>query len=172
MRRRTWFELRPPLSLRALTVNGLCEPLIRTLDFAQRYTSAVDFSDFDAARATLEQTNAFADPVEADAAGVRLVLPTPSLADESWQILAGPAEYHRGADGADIDIGWSWELERRGERRRVRVEVAGGRLTAVDLPDDAQRAIETHGQSAIAPLLTEPEPATHVLVTNSGVCTR
>ena len=160
------------LSLRALTVNGLCEPLIRTLDFAQRYTSAVDFSDFDAARATLEQTNAFADPVEADAAGVRLVLPTPSLADEPWQILAGPAEYHRGADGADIDIGWSWELERRGERRRVRVEVAGGRLTAVDLPDDAQRAIETHGQSAIAPLLTEPEPATHVLVTNSGVFTR
>ena len=62
-------------SLRALTVNSRADPLIRALDFAQRYTAAIDFSDFDQARATLEQTNAFTDPVEADAAGVRLTLP-------------------------------------------------------------------------------------------------
>ena len=160
------------MSLRALTVNGLCEPLIRTLDFAQRYTSAIDFSDFEAARGTLEQTNAFADPVEADAAGVRLVLPTPNLVSEPWQIVGEPAEYHRGAEGADIDVGWTWDIERNGERRKVRVEVAGGRLTSVDLPDDAQRAIDSHGRSAIAPLLTDLEPATDVLVTSSGVFTR
>ena len=41
-----------------------------------------------------------------------------------------------------------------------------------DFPDDAQRAIETQGRSAIQPLLTELEPATHVLVTSSGVFTR
>jgi len=110
--------------------------------------------------------------VEADAAGVRLVLPTPNLADEPWQIVGEPVEYHRGADGADIDVGWTWDIERNGERRRVRVEVAGGRLTSVDLPSDARRAIETQGHSAIARLLTDLEPATHVLITSSGVFTR
>ena len=65
------------MSLRALTVNGRADPLIRVLDFAQRYTAAIDFTDFDQASATLEQTNAFTDPVEADAAGIRLTLPEP-----------------------------------------------------------------------------------------------
>jgi len=66
------------MSLRALTVNGRADPLIRALDFAQRYTAAIDFTDFDQACAVLEQTNAFTDPVEADAAGIRLTLPEPT----------------------------------------------------------------------------------------------
>jgi hypothetical protein len=67
------------VSLRALTVSSRTDPLVRTVDFAQRYTAAIDFADFDKARATLERTNAFADPVGADAAGVRLVLPELAL---------------------------------------------------------------------------------------------
>jgi len=54
-------------------------PVVRVLDFAQRYTSAIDFSDLGKARSILEKTNAFADPNEADAAGIRLVLPSPEL---------------------------------------------------------------------------------------------
>lgn len=65
------------MGLRALTINANADPLIRTLDFAQRYTAAIDFTSFDGARATFEQTNAFRDPVEADATGIRLVLPGP-----------------------------------------------------------------------------------------------
>jgi len=63
------------MSLRALTVNGRADALIRTLDFAQRYTGSIDYSTFEVARAMLEETNAFGDPVEADATGARLVLP-------------------------------------------------------------------------------------------------
>jgi fido (protein-threonine AMPylation protein) len=63
------------MALRALTVNGRPEALISMLEFAQRYTASIDYSDFDAALRLLEETNAFNDPVEADAAGVRLVLP-------------------------------------------------------------------------------------------------
>jgi Fic family protein len=63
------------MGLRALTVNSRADALIRTLDFAQRYTAAIDFSTFEGAREMLEATNAFHDPVEADAAGIRLVLP-------------------------------------------------------------------------------------------------
>lgn len=63
------------MALRALTVNGRADALVRTLDFAQRYTAAIDFSTFEGARAALEDTNAFNDPAEADAAGIRLVLP-------------------------------------------------------------------------------------------------
>ena len=35
----------------------------------------VDFSEFDRARSILERTHAFADPNEADAAGIHLVIP-------------------------------------------------------------------------------------------------
>lgn len=64
------------MALRALTVNSRADALIRALDFAQRYTAGIDFSTFDGARAMLDQTNSFNDPVEADAAGIRLVLPS------------------------------------------------------------------------------------------------
>ena len=78
------------MGLRALTVNGRSDALIRTLDFAQRYTAALDFTEFDETRATLENPNAFADPVEADATGVRLTLPELTQPGEPWQITAGP----------------------------------------------------------------------------------
>lgn len=66
------------LSLRALSVNRRTDALVRTLDFAQRYTASIDFSTFTGAREALERTNAFLDPAEADAAGLRLVLPDPA----------------------------------------------------------------------------------------------
>ena len=53
--------------------------MVRAMDFAQRYTAAVDFSDFERARSILEKTHGFADPNEADAAGIRLLLPTPEV---------------------------------------------------------------------------------------------
>jgi hypothetical protein len=41
----------------------------------QRYTLAIDFSTMSGAQAQLESTNAFRDAQQADAEGVRLVLP-------------------------------------------------------------------------------------------------
>ena len=63
------------MALRALTVNRRPDALIRTLDFAQRYTASLDYSTFERAREMLEGTNAFRDPSEADGSGVRLTLP-------------------------------------------------------------------------------------------------
>jgi hypothetical protein len=71
------------MALKALSQNGITGALVRALDFAQRYTAAVDFSELDRARFILERTHAFADPNEADAAGVRLVLPTPEILADS-----------------------------------------------------------------------------------------
>ena len=56
--------------------------MVRVMDFAQRYTAAIDFSDFERARSILEKTHAFADPNEADAAVIRLVLPAPEVVAE------------------------------------------------------------------------------------------
>lgn len=42
---------------------------------ASKRTLAVDFSDLSTARMMLQRTHAFTDPTEADAAGIRLVLP-------------------------------------------------------------------------------------------------
>jgi len=160
------------MGLRTLSVNGRADALIATLDFAQRYTAVIDYSSFEGARAMLEQTNAFHDPAEADAAGVRLLLPEPQLLADAWRIVEGPREYKQTSEGADIDVGWVWEIDRAGERRTIRVEVAGGRLHSAHLPHDSQQAIRTQGRSAVEALLREPDPPTRVLVTSSGNFTR
>jgi hypothetical protein len=67
------------MALKALSQNGVTGALVRVMDFAQKYTAAVDFSDLDQARLVLDRTHAFSDPNEADAAGIRLVLPTPEV---------------------------------------------------------------------------------------------
>lgn len=68
----------PGITLRArkaLSHNGVTRTLIRSLDFLQRYTLAIDFSTLEGAEEQLLQTNAFRDAHQADAEGVRLVLP-------------------------------------------------------------------------------------------------
>jgi hypothetical protein len=160
------------MALRALTSNARADALIATLAFAQRYTAAIDFSSLERAQAMLDDTNAFRDPTEADATGVRLTLPEPPAIGRRWQIAAGPREYTGTPGGVDIDIGWAWDIERDGQRRTVRVEVAGGRLTAQDLSREARDTITTKGESAIRPLLLHAEPAARVLVTSDGLFTQ
>jgi Fic family protein len=63
-------------ALKALTHQARAEPLIRVLDFAQNYTSLVDWRDYKRAKQTLTETHAFVDPTQADLEGLRLNLPT------------------------------------------------------------------------------------------------
>lgn len=60
--------------LRALSRSGDPRPLIRVLDFAQRYASEINWSEYQAARQLLAQTNAFVPPDEAEEPGNRLKL--------------------------------------------------------------------------------------------------
>lgn len=73
------------MALKALSQNGITGALVRTLAFAQRYTAAVDFANLERARFILDRTRAFADPNEAEAAGIRLVLPTPEILADTTQ---------------------------------------------------------------------------------------
>ena len=57
--------------LRVLTRQGRAEPLIQVLDFAHRYTAAIDFSDYENALAALRATNALED----SRPDVRLIMP-------------------------------------------------------------------------------------------------
>ena len=61
--------------LRALSRNGEPGPLIRVLDYAQRYASLVPWQDLRDAERVLTETNAFVTPEEADETGARLRLP-------------------------------------------------------------------------------------------------
>jgi hypothetical protein len=61
--------------LKALSHNAITRTLIRSLDFLQRYSFAIDFSTLATAQRQLESTNAFHDAQQADAEGIRLVLP-------------------------------------------------------------------------------------------------
>jgi fido (protein-threonine AMPylation protein) len=60
--------------LRALTHNGRPNALVTVLDFAQRYTRQIDFSNHDAAKAQLAASNAFVDSTDAEQRGLRLTL--------------------------------------------------------------------------------------------------
>lgn len=62
-------------ALKALTHQGQANALIRSLDFAQKYTSQVDWTDFDRAKAILLTTHAFEDTDTAELMGHRLTLP-------------------------------------------------------------------------------------------------
>ena len=63
------------VGLKALSHNAVTRTLIRSLDFLQRYTLAIDLSTLAGAQEQLEGTNAFRDAQRADAEGIRLVLP-------------------------------------------------------------------------------------------------
>ena len=62
-------------ALRALSRNGHPEPLIRALDYAQRWTRAVDWGDLEGTGHRLEACNAFLEPDEAEETGRLLVFP-------------------------------------------------------------------------------------------------
>jgi len=61
--------------LRALSRNGNPRPLVRVLDFAQRYAAAIDWSDLETAKAALAETNAFVPPDVAEERNLKLQLP-------------------------------------------------------------------------------------------------
>ncbi|MEX1211968.1 MAG: Fic family protein [Balneolaceae bacterium] len=62
-------------ALKSMTNYGNSTPLIRTLDFAQKFTQSIDWKKYDTARKQLASCNAFLDPTEADRNGIRLRLP-------------------------------------------------------------------------------------------------
>lgn len=62
-------------ALKAISNRAACEPLIRMLDYAQRFTLSIDWRDFARARADLNTANAFMDSAEAEESGIRLRLP-------------------------------------------------------------------------------------------------
>jgi Fic family protein len=63
------------MALKGLTQNGNARSYTSMLDFAQRYTTQLDCTSLETAQTVLTETNAFTDPTEADARGIRLVLP-------------------------------------------------------------------------------------------------
>jgi len=62
-------------ALKAISNRTSAEPLIRTLDFAQRFTRAIDWQNFKRAESELREAKAFMDSAEADEQGIRLRLP-------------------------------------------------------------------------------------------------
>lgn len=63
-------------ALKAASNRTSPEPVIRMLDFAQRFSIAVDWTSFKRAEADLKAAHAFMDSNEADDQGIRLRLPS------------------------------------------------------------------------------------------------
>lgn len=63
------------ITLKAISNRTSAEALIRTLDFAQRFSLAIDWTSFARAEADLKSVNAFMDSAEADQRGLRFRLP-------------------------------------------------------------------------------------------------
>jgi hypothetical protein len=60
--------------LKALSHNGKTEPLLRVLDYAQKWTTSIPWGDFEETRRILGECNAFVEPGFADDTGLRLRL--------------------------------------------------------------------------------------------------
>jgi hypothetical protein len=88
----------------------------------------------------------------------------------SWVIASGPREFGD-LQGFDMDVAWSYDLERDGYRRPVSVVLGRGCLGA-DLPDDAYRAVVTQGRSAVEAVCERDEPPRYLLVSRDGVAER
>lgn len=87
-----------------------------------------------------------------------------------WKTIGGPREFRKTPDARDIDVGWAWDIERPdGERRLIRVYVAGGRAGMPGLPAEARRAISTRGRSAVESVLEREEPPAGFVVTSDGL---
>jgi hypothetical protein len=65
--------------LRAFSRGGDTRLLLRVLDYAQQYATEIDWRDLRIAEIRLNATNAFVPPDEAEALGIRLVLPSSAL---------------------------------------------------------------------------------------------
>jgi hypothetical protein len=91
-------------ALRALSLNGQPEPLIRTLAFAQKYTSLIRWEKLPIAEKTLEWTNAF----------VRL-----EVGEESGISLKLPRSVDRPKRYCDDVVTWGVSTELLGECRHV-----------------------------------------------------
>ena len=66
-------------ALKALSQSGRPEPLIRMLDYAQRWTAAVDWRSVEETRRELDGCNAFLDSIMAEEEGKRLRMPGSTL---------------------------------------------------------------------------------------------
>jgi hypothetical protein len=61
-------------ALKAISGRSNATALVRTLDFAQRFTQSVDWTSYDKAESDLKSVDAFMDSLEADDKGIRLRL--------------------------------------------------------------------------------------------------
>jgi hypothetical protein len=81
--------------------------------------------------------------------------------------------FESSGDSADIDVGWSWLIERDGaERRPLRVYVAAGVLAAAEqdeLHEDSREAIRTQGASAVDAWLDVEDPPERIVVSRLAV---
>lgn len=62
-------------ALKAISLNAQPQPIVRTLDFAQKWVMAVAWDELEATRRSLAGLHAFVEPADADERGIRLRLP-------------------------------------------------------------------------------------------------
>ncbi len=63
-------------ALKSISNRTSAEPLIRMLDFAQRFSQSIDWMDFNRAETELKMANAFTDSAKADQRGLRPRIPS------------------------------------------------------------------------------------------------
>ena len=66
-------------ALKALSQSGRPQPLIRMLDYTQRWTATIDWRSLDETTRELDDCNAFLDAIVADEEGKRLLLPASNI---------------------------------------------------------------------------------------------
>ena len=64
-------------ALKSLSLSHHATPIVRSLDFAQKWVAAMPWSDLARTQPALVRSNAFMSPAIADEEGIRLRIPSP-----------------------------------------------------------------------------------------------
>jgi hypothetical protein len=83
-------------ALKAMSNDSHGRALIRTLEFAQRYTASIPFGSFDEANFVMARTAAFLKSNEAEDEGLRLRIPSGELLQEAEDMFRQPASAKSG----------------------------------------------------------------------------
>jgi hypothetical protein len=85
-----------------------------------------------------------------------------------WKIISGSRAFYE-FPGRSVEIGWARDVQRGDVQRTINVCVTKEADQADELPDEARRAIRTHGRTAVNAVLTDEDVPYIIDVTTEGL---
>jgi hypothetical protein len=85
-----------------------------------------------------------------------------------WKIISGSRAFYE-LPGRIVEIGWARDVQKGDVQKTINVCVTKEADQADELPEEARRAIRTHGRTAVNAVLTDEDVPYIIEVTTGGL---